>query len=60
MLGWQRKSFVGFRKRQAIYMTDCDVIKEAVVVKYYNAIRSQIKVWNYDIEHVLMSFILLF
>ena len=50
---------MGFRKRQAIYMTDCDIIKEAVVVKYYSAIRSQIKVWNYDIEHILMSFVLL-
>jgi len=34
-------------------MTDCDV-KEAVVVKYYSAIRSQIKAWNYDIEHILV------
>jgi len=60
MLGWRRKSFAGFPKRQAIYMTDCDIINEAVVVKYYSAIRSQIKVWNYDIEYILVSFMLLF
>jgi len=59
MLGWRRKSFAGFPTRQAIYETDCDIIKETVVIKYYSAIRSQIKIWNCDTEHILVSLMLL-
>jgi hypothetical protein len=41
-------------------MTDCDIIKKAVVIKCFIAIRSQINVWNCDTEHILVSLMLMF
>ena len=41
-------------------MTDCDIIKEAVVIKRSSAICSQIKMENCDTEHMLTALLLLF